>query len=1155
LVFSAFAGLPASAASSKSAQPAGLTAKTQKSARHHARPTPSRIAIRRAADVAALFKARSSGRPVPVTANTTQTSSTVANPNGTLATTIHALPVRVYDGGRWDPITTNLRPDLSGGYSPVTPSRLTLSSGGLGPLAVLAFPTGGTLTVGFPGRLPVPAVSGATAIYAVRPGTRLQVTATQTGGISISLLLTRVHGHLPAGVTLSLRTHNLQVQASRTGLAATDAAGVALFTGSVPQALVTARPGASARLAKAASLASGSIPLQLAGPSGQLSSARIFTAIAADETVCTSNPGSGIACSKLAPQTINVGYTDIGANCQQPTWNSASPATLAIGNQVFHGGCNGPDRAEFAFDVTGLDSQMKIQTASLSMAEDAGADWNCSNTWPAHLYWVSGVNHTTTWSNNPSDLGGGSPVHTDELKPAGCGTNGTVEFDYSVFNQVAASKTASFLDFEVRGAEPAGSGDPHQFAINNPNSPDPCGNGDSGNGLSAQGFNCGLMYLDNNPSITTVYDLVPDPPINLDTNPPAHTFANADPGCVSASGTLPWFGKTDGVTEVDLSAKISAPLTNEAVRALYTVNDLTGETSLNAGLGFFEQQPGDYSQYSGTSPSVTHTAIDFPGGQPADGHVYQWSAQADVTGVRVGNDSQNGPQTEYDSSSVGPCLFAVDETSPNPPTNITSTAFPPNGGGNSSGSSGTFTFSGGVDPNPPGCEICLASGIYGYAYALNPIGGINTNTPITTSGTTLSLKVNAWGDNALWVASIDKAGNYSQPVIYHFFVPANLSAVRMPGDVDGHGIPDLLAITSSGNLDEYPGPVNATLPAALVASGPRQSPDGQPEQNPPGQDDWPDFQITHRGSYSQNPGFDDLIAHVNTASDARSDKLYFYTNTALIDGNQPPMPFDNFSSNATSLSVHPNCLPTAENKNCGSYPGTTSPQNSTDWSDVTQILEPGDAWAGSSADNTCGSQPVPGVPPPPDTPSLLTVENGNLWLYQGGCGDFLNPGNPRNLENPAVTTTAASQPVELGAGDWGNMTLIAPGMVDGNLTLWARDNSSGALYSYTFTIDGNNVPTLSQPGSNGIGSPIPAEGSGSTGTLIPLNVNLSSQSYPVIASNGDDATGSPANLYFIGTSGIVWEIAGEAGPGDSSPLNANKTQIGSVPANSITDLS
>lgn len=1138
LAFSAFAGLPASAVSSHSAGPADLTAKPQKAVRHRSRPIPGRTVLRRNADVIALFKARSSGRPVPVTANTTETSSTVANPNGTLATTIHALPVRVYSGGRWHQITTKLHSDLDGGYSPVTPSKLTLSGGGNGPLAVLAFPTGGTLTVGYPGALPVPAVAGATATYAVRPGTRLQVTAGQTGGISISLLLTRVHGRLPAGVTLSLHARDLKMQASRTGLAALDGTGAALFTGSAPQALVTARSGASARLAKSTSLTRGSIPLQLTGASSQLSSARISTAIAADETTCVGDQGSGIACSKLAPQSNNVGFTDIGSSCQQPAWNSASPATLPIGNQVFAGGCNGPDRAEFAFDTTSLDPAMKIQTASLSLVEDSGADWNCSNTWPANLYWVSGVNHTTTWSDNPTDLNSGSPIHAAELKPGGCGPNGSVDFGYSIWNQVVASKGASTLDLEIRGAEPAGNGDPHVFAVNNPSSPDPCASGDSGNGLSSRGWNCGLMYLDNNPSILTVYDLVPGmpDPNKLDTAPPTHTIGNPDTGCVGQNGTMPWLGKTDGATNVVLSAQISAPLGDESVRALYTVNDLTAGISLNAGTDFSGQNAGDYSNFYRVSPATTHTAIDFPAGAPADGHVYQWSVQADVTGVPTYNDSQNGPHTEYDSAAAGPCYFAVDETTPNAPTSMTSAAFPPNGGGNTSGSSGTFTFSGAADPNP--CQVCLASGIYGYAYALDPIGGINASTPITTSGTTPPIRVNGWGTNSMWVASVDNAGNYSQPVIFHFFVPANLQAKRMPGDVDGNSAPDLLAVTNSGNLNEYPGPVNATLPNAQPVSGAGQSPDGQTEAN--GQDDWPDFQITHRGSYSQSPGYDDLVAHVNNSSDTRSKKLYFYTNGDVPDDVN--IPFDNALNNVATLGTHPDCVATAENNNCASYPGTTSSPNSTDWSDVTQILEPGDAWAGSSADNFCGSQPPPGIPPPPGTPSLLTVENNNLWLYQGGCGDNL--------------TVTGDPPVELGAGGWNNMTLIAPGMVDGNLTLWARDKTSGNLYSYAFTLDPFGIPTLSQPVGNHAGSPIPAEGSGSTATLIPLNPSLTASAFPVIASNGDDATGSTPNLYFIGTGGNVWEIPGVAGAGGSSPLSTTKTQIGSLSAGTvITDLS
>ncbi len=150
-----------------------------------------------------------------------------------------------------------------------------------------------------------------------------------------------------------------------------------------------------------------------------------------------------------------------------------------------------------------------------------------------------------------------------------------------------------------------------------------------------------------------------------------------------------------------------------------------------------------------------------------------------------------------------------------------------------------------------------------------------------------------------------------------------------------------------------------------------------------------------------------------------------------------------------------------------------------------------------------------------------------------------------------------SPPVELGSSGWGNMTLIAPGMINGNLVLWATDNTSGNLYSYTFSIDADQVPTLAllSP-SHTVGSPVTAEGAAAT--PIPVSVDLSATNFPVIASNGDDATGSAPNLYFIGTSGNVWELAGVNGASnDSAPFTQTqaKIQIGTVTALSIKQLS
>ena len=60
------------------------------------------------------------------------------------------------------------------------------------------------------------------------------------------------------------------------------------------------------------------------------------------------------------------------------------------------------------------------------------------------------------------------------------------------------------------------------------------------------------------------------------------------------------------------------------------------------------------------------------------------------------------------------------------------------------------------------------------------------------------------------------------------------------------------------------------------------------------------------------------------------------------------------------------------------------------------------------------------------------------------------------------------------------MTLIAPGQVNGELTLWARDNTTGQIYSYPISIDASDLPTLNPTAA---GTPIPAEGSGMPNAL------------------------------------------------------------------------
>jgi hypothetical protein len=142
---------------------------------------------------AASARARSTGKPVRVNTLTTSTSITVAEPHGGFAFQESVLPVRVRRGTGWVPVNTSLRRNPDGTFSPVAVpgDTVTFSGGGTRPLAAIGSGPA-SLQVSWPGRLPAPALSGASLTYRdVLPGVNLVVTATAgvAGGFSEVLVV------------------------------------------------------------------------------------------------------------------------------------------------------------------------------------------------------------------------------------------------------------------------------------------------------------------------------------------------------------------------------------------------------------------------------------------------------------------------------------------------------------------------------------------------------------------------------------------------------------------------------------------------------------------------------------------------------------------------------------------------------------------------------------------------------------------------------------------------------------------------------------------------------------------------------------------------------------------------------------------------------
>ncbi|MFE2376128.1 LamG-like jellyroll fold domain-containing protein [Streptomyces sp. NPDC059398] len=997
----------------------------------------------------AQAQAVAAGQDTPVDSMTSQISSTVASPDGSFTTTTNLMPVRVKHDDVWTPVDATLSANTDGTYSPkATPNDVSLSGGGSGPLVTLTHADGHSMALTMPFTLPAPTVTGDTALYtSVLPGTDLSVSVTDQGGFSDVLI---VHDAAAAAnpqikkLTLAASTQGLTLNSSDSGgMEATTSDGALDYSSPQPLMWDSSTSTSFAQSSTATKFLRANTTSDELAESG-------------DDTVSsTAGPGPGAQVAPvpmttspsaltLTPDTSALTGPDVhypvfldpytnphsntsghydevysSSTCSNsPQYDKGQPGGEGVGYQRWGGACgNGIERSYYAIPTGGLDPSMVVSKALVTVSSTYAASWDCSQNQPITLHTTGSISKSTDWDSKPGTVDGSyAPVSTKIASAANSGSscsNHTASFTVTSQAQKIADNHSTADDYwtvALFGNESSSSSD--------------------------------YLRMSSVLTLTTTFDIPPSIPTSPHTTP---TAAGADATC--ATNGDGWIGATtysDAGSNIQLHSTVKTNMTGELVKALYHVwdrNDLDA-----SGNAADKSTPDSGYVSSGTDADVK---IGFT---LEDGHEYGWDVYA-----------QDNAAAHLTSPTSDHCWFKTDLTPPNTPDLAPNQSFPSVGSGSADpvvyagpGKTTDFTVTAAdvtpADTCSPG--VCLASGVDHFLWQLDsqPTALTGTKAAVTSTDTKgvatgkITIPVTHWGVHTLYVAAVDQAGNLSQtPSSYSFNAPWNPSTKIGPGDITGDGIPDLLATSSTGDLNLVPGNADPAQAVAPVQTGPLTGtppPINGPvtvatKDDSPDRTGWNNYLIAHRGNL-HGGDVDDLLAY-----NKQTNKLYTVKNDldATDDTSLPLVKYSTYPgyigkrfTDVTKDACETSTV-VADDARC-----RAAGYNSTTW-DITQLIAPGDVYDNNNA-----------------YPAVVTVENKKLWIYQFDGGQHLK------------------HPILLGDGDWSNLTLIAPGTVGGILTtdvqgngtvtggrstLWARDNTSGSLYSFPLNIDQSSlVPQL-----------------------------------------------------------------------------------------------
>ncbi|MFJ4780280.1 FG-GAP-like repeat-containing protein [Streptomyces sp. NPDC088762] len=247
--------------------------------------------------------------------------------------------------------------------------------------------------------------------------------------------------------------------------------------------------------------------------------------------------------------------------------------------------------------------------------------------------------------------------------------------------------------------------------------------------------------------------------------------------------------------------------------------------------------------------------------------------------------------------------------------------------------------------------------------------------------------------------------------------------------------------------------------------------------------------LTHRGSWNDTDYYEDLVALRPSNSDPSLNTVWVYPGKG--DGDLQPV-----DANAFELDTY-----TPDNKH---------------WTAAEQTV-----LIGSVNDDNGDGKTDDG-----DKPDLLVKEGANLWLYFGQPDGF--------VDLPGL------EPILLGNTDWQNMTVMAPGDLNGDALpeIWARDTVSGKIHQYTSkkSTDATSPAWIDLAVYGDPAARATSIGTGFTGAA-----------YPHLASNGDFEKDGYADLWSRDGNGQITEFPGRALTDGSAFGPGRKLVLGGTP--------